>query len=73
MARRRYILKDRIEAEYGDFERDFKFNEEFNMQRWMKEKRRVALLNAGGSQSYMDEIDEVIGESSSIHNLRTSA
>ena len=49
VARRRYILKDRIEAEYGDFERDFKFNEEFNIQRWMKEKRRVALLNAGGS------------------------
>ena len=31
VARRRYILKDRIEAEYGDFERDFKFNEEFNI------------------------------------------
>jgi hypothetical protein len=58
-------MKDRIEQEYGDFDRDIKFNSDFNLQRYVKEKRKLRKQNALGSTSAMDDIDEIIGESSS--------
>ena len=63
--RQRNRMKDRIEQEYGDFNRDIKFNSDFNLQRYVKEKRKLRKQNALGSNSAMDDIDEIIGESSS--------
>ena len=52
-----------IEAEYGEFDRDIKFNSDFSMQRYIQEKRNLRKQNAIGSSAAMEDIDEIIGES----------
>jgi hypothetical protein len=56
-------MREQIQYEYGDFDRDVKFNSDFNLQRYLKEKKTLRKKNAFGSSAAMEDIDEIIGES----------
>lgn len=57
--------RHRIEEEYERLNRELKSNTEYNMKRYLEEKKRIRAIT-GMSESIPDEVAEVIGESSSI-------
>lgn len=57
--------RHRIEEEYERLNNELKSNTEYNMKRYLEEKKRIRAMT-GMSESIPDEVAEVIGESSSI-------
>ena len=64
---KRALMADRhrIEEEYERLNNELKSNTEYNMKRYLEEKKRIRAMT-GMSESIPDEVAEVIGESSSI-------
>lgn len=58
----RHTRRHDIEAEYGQFMQDVKFNREYNMQRFIKDKKKLREKNQ--IVESIEDIAEAIGETS---------
>ena len=63
-------LKHRIEAEYGYFDDQVKFNSDYNLQKFLREKSALRDKNKTQNVLESESIVERIGESSSLSSKR---
>lgn len=62
----KFTKAEENDLEYGQFDRDIKFNGEFNLNRYLDEKKKLRAKNGFADSISMDEISEAIGESASF-------